>query len=164
MKQNILIIGGVMILLLVSLTYLYPKLTQPPKPTEFGDVVITAEHTGCFGPCPIYKLTIYGDGRVMYEGQEHVNVAGKQTSQIPKDKVKELVNEFYRINFFSLKDNTYTDEGCFLDAGSVITSITIAGKTKRINDYHGCPAPKELRELEAKIDELVNSKQWVEKQ
>lgn len=161
MKQKILIIGGVIILLLVSLIYLYPQLTQPPKPTEFKDVVITLETTACFGPCPIYKLTIYGDGRVVYEGEEYVNVAGKQTSQISKDKVKELVDEFYRINYFSLKNNTFTHEKCFLDAGSVITSITINGKTKTINDYHGCPSPKKLRELEVKIDEIANSKRWI---
>lgn len=165
MKQKFLIIGGVIILLLVSLIYLYPQLTQPPKPTEFEDVVITLESTGCFGPCPIYKLTIYGDGKVVYEGKEYVNVAGKQTSQLSKDQVKELVDEFYRINYFSLKNNTYTEDSfllkCFLDAGSVITSITIDGKTKKINDYHGCPAPKKLRELEVKIDEITNSKRWI---
>ena len=43
MKQKFLIIIGIVVLLLVSYFYLYPKLVQPPKPTEYQNVVITLE-------------------------------------------------------------------------------------------------------------------------
>ena len=35
-----------------------------------NDTVITLERTACFGTCPIYTITIYGDGRVVYDGED----------------------------------------------------------------------------------------------
>ena len=40
------------------------------------EVVITLERTACFGVCPVYKLTIYGDGRVLYDGIRFVRTEG----------------------------------------------------------------------------------------
>ncbi len=165
MKQKILIIGGIIILLLISLIYFYPQLTQPPKPTNFENLVITLERTPCYGMCPVYKLKVFGDGTVVYEGERFVNVTGRQTSKISQDKIKELIDEFYRIGYFSLKES-YTEKcdirGCMqvTDLPTTITSITIDGKTKRVKNYFG--APEKLDELENKIDDMAHSKMWVE--
>lgn len=35
-------------------------------------VVITLQRTVCYGSCPEYKLTIFSDGRVLYEGIRNV--------------------------------------------------------------------------------------------
>ena len=50
--------------------------TPITNPTEnvFSDLVITLERTACHGTCPIYKLTIEGNGTVIYEGQDFVQV------------------------------------------------------------------------------------------
>ena len=153
MKQKILIIVGILALVAVSYFYLYPKLTQPPKPTEFKDVTITLERTGCFGTCPTYILSIYGDGRVVYNGKYFVKTKGIQNFQISQDKVRELVNEFYRIGYFSLQDKY---DAPVTDLPTTTTSITIDGKTKKVVNYYG--APKNLGELENKIDEITNTK------
>jgi hypothetical protein len=58
----------------------------------------------CFGTCPIYYLEINEDGKVIYRGYEYVNVTGERTSNIPVDKVKELVNQFNNSCYFNLKD------------------------------------------------------------
>jgi len=34
-----------------------------------------------------------------------VNVTGIQTAEISQDKIKELVDEFYKIDYFSLKES-----------------------------------------------------------
>ena len=34
---------------------------ETPTPDEISDVVITLERGPCFGACPVYKLTVYGD-------------------------------------------------------------------------------------------------------
>jgi len=157
MKQKFLIIIGIVVLLLVSyFSYLYPKLVQPPKPTEYPNVVITIERTPCFGTCPDYKMTINGDGRVVYEGESFVKITGTQTTQLSQDKIKQLVDEFHQVDYFSLKDE-YTAH--ITDLPTTITSITIDGKTKKVVNYYG--APKKLGELENKIDEITNSKNWV---
>lgn len=156
MKQKILVTAGIVILLIGFLVYFYPQLTQPPKPTEFPDVVITLKRTACFGTCPVYKLTVSGDGKVVYEGTSFVNVTGIQNSQISQEQIKELIDAFYAINYFALEDKY---DASITDMPTTITSITIDGKTKKVVNYYD--APKKLVELENKIDEITNSKQWV---
>ena len=134
--------------------------TQTPVPNDLDDVVITLERTVCFGVCPEYKLTIYGNGTVVYEGRRFVRIEGKRTTTIGEDKVKQLLSEFERIDYFSL-DDSY-EEFMATDMPSAYTSLTIDGKTKTVRHYHGdFSAPEELTELEDKIDEVINSDQWV---
>ena len=133
-----------------------PETTPTPTPTDFADVIITMYRSVCFGACPVYSLTIYGNGTVVYEGEMYVNVIGKQTSEISQEKIQEIVDEFYRIDYFSL-DDVYDEP--ISDIQHKITSIRINGKYKSI--YNRWGAPMELNELENKIDEITNSKQWV---
>ena len=128
-------------------------------------VVITMERTACYGTCPVYTLMVKGDGTVIYDGKDFVKVKGKQITNISKDKIKQLVEEFYEIDYFSFEDSyTYkvNDDGSrtvVQDLPTTKTSITIEGKTKSVDNYYG--APEKLKALEDKIDEMCNSKKWV---
>ena len=124
------------------------------------DVVITLERTACFGTCPVYSLTINGDGTVVYEGKDFVVVKGKVETTITQEQIDELISEFEKADYFSLSDN-YT-ERTITDAPTVITSISISGKSKAIEHYHGdFSAPEKLREMEDRIDGIVDSNQWI---
>ena len=134
--------------------------TPTTSPTEnvFSDLVIMMERTACHGTCPIYKLTISGDGNVIYQGQDFVQVKGEQTASLSPAQIQDLVSAFEQANFFKLTDYTHEDT---TDSPSVITSITLNGKTKTVNHYYGdSSAPQALFDLESKIDEITNSKQW----
>jgi hypothetical protein len=79
-----------------------------------------------------------------------------------------LMADFDRVKFFSLEDNYSHDrrvcDEVWTDNPSAITSIRINGKSKTVNHYYGCrgpKAPKELTELEDKLDEIVNTAQWL---
>jgi (2Fe-2S) ferredoxin len=120
--------------------------------------MITLERTACLGTCPIYKLSIYGDGRVIYEGIRFVKIEGTVTTTISEEKIKQLVTEFQSIDYFSLNDSY--EEFNATDMPSAMTSLTVGGKTKTIRHYHGdFSAPKKLTELENKIDHIVFSDQ-----
>ena len=131
--------------------------------------VITLERTACFGTCPIYKLEIFADGQVVYEGKDFVRRKGKVQGRMTKAAVQQLVREFNRINYMSL-DDEYISEGpnCpewWTDSPSAVTSINWKGRKKTIRHYHGCRGAKvldQLTALETKIDQLANTKRWVE--
>ena len=129
-----------------------------------AQTMITLERTACFGACPVYSLTIHGDGTVEYDGRQHVKVTGTQTAQLTTGQVKELVDAFTNADYFDLQDE-YTAP--ISDIPSVITSFAQDGKSKTIKNYGGCmsdspvKAPQVLCELEIKIDEVTNSAQWV---
>jgi len=133
---------------------------KPSIPDDINDAVITLERGPCFGACPVYRLTVYGDGRVIYEGIRFVKIEGTRTTTVSEEKVRQLVGEFYAVDYFSLNDEyTHADA---TDMPSATTSITIGGKTKTVIHYHGdFSAPDELTALEDKIDEIVSTRQWV---
>src|SRR5271154_6199053 len=127
--------------------------------------VVTLERTTCLGTCPSYKLMIFGDGTVNFEGRRFVRVKGPAQSKISPALVESLIKDFIDINYFDLRDDYITiknpdgTESFVTDLPTTITSLTLAGKHKRVVDYVG--APNRLRELENRIDSVVNSKRWV---
>jgi hypothetical protein len=125
-------------------------------------------------PCPFYKLTISADGTVQLEPKQYTKtqiVSGKIIkSQISQQQLKQIISEFEKTNFYSLNRISENGPGSARDCpqhGSddvtAITSITLNGKTKRLEHYHGCKGTEtltKLTNLENKIDEVVNIKQW----
>ncbi len=122
-------------------------------PTDLNKVTIKLERTACFGACPIYSVSIFGDGTVHYEGIRFVQTNGTKTYEISSDEVKKLVIMIYGINYFSLNDR-YDAEAT--DMPAAITTVMIDNEKKSIYNY-GNAGPKTLEELEQKIDEITNS-------
>jgi len=139
-----------------------------PSTQPYSDLVVTMQRGLCYGTCPVYRLTIHGDGNVDYEGILYVAIQGPRSTKISSDEIQELIGAIENAAFFSLKDE-YVAYG--KDLPSVTLSITIDGRSKSI--WHSpaldCSgkldnAPRELCELESKIDEIVNSDQWVDQE
>ena len=157
MKQYL---SAVAILIAVIMIAAGCTWAKTPMSEELEGVKIMLERTECFSTCPVYKLTIYGDGRVVYEGIRFVQVEGIIKATISEDKIKQLVLEFKRLDYFSL-DSSY-EEFNATDMPSAITSYTVNGKTKTVRHYHGdFSAPKQLTQLENRIDKIVGSEPWV---
>jgi len=120
--------------------------------------------------CPSYKLTIFADGRVVFEGREYVKAKGMTKGRISEEKLRQLISEFKKVNYFSLRD-TYqpSDNGCpgfVTDMPSANSSIEINGRKKAISHYLGCREqggdfPLQLVSLENKIDEIVGTGKWL---
>ena len=157
MKKGLVAIAILIALMLIAVGC---ARTRTPTPSNFDEVVITLERTVCFGACPEYRLTVYGNGTVVYEGKRFVRLEGKRTTAISEEKIRQLLSEFNKIDYLSLNDSY--EELMATDMPSAYTSLTADGKIKTIRHYHGdFSAPKELIELEDKIDEIVNSNQWI---
>jgi len=134
--------------------------TSSAVSTGSSFTMITLERTPCFGRCPVYKVSIYGDGTVRYDGKEYVKVKGGQTRIISPEQVRQLRAEFEQASYFSFKENY--DTITFTDAPLAITSATIDGRTKRVRHYLGDgTAPRELTVLEERIDEVSGAREWV---
>lgn len=142
---------------------------------EYSDLVITLERTMCFGSCPAYSLTIYGNGIGVYEGKFFVMVEGIQEFKLTKKQISLLVEAFEEAEYFSLEDYYSI---AVTDMPSVTTSITFQGKSKLVYHYAWCidyetvtipegqprdAAPQALCALEDRIDEIINVTQWTGK-
>jgi len=160
-KFNLKNLSFVFLFLLSTLAFFGFSANVEAQKKSDSEVLITIERGACYGTCPIYSAQISGDGTVIYSGIENVKVKGKKRFKIPKAKVQELVKAFESINYFSLKDKYETDENGMriADLPPVTTSISLKGKTKKV--IHNYGAPKELRELENKIDEAADLKKLI---
>ena len=160
LRKKIAIVGILLLVVIILLGIFSPNLKKfiikTPIPEDLNDVVITLHRSVCFGTCPEYSLTIYGNGTIIYMGKEYVNVTGERVYNISQEEVQLLVNEFIEINYFALEDRY---SSLITDAPSTTTSIIINGKRKSIYRYIG--GPKELKDLENKIDKVVDSKQFI---
>lgn len=116
---------------------------------------------------PDYSLTIYEDGRVVYEGRANVEVMGKVEDSIDDNRFRMLLTAFKESGFLSFNDN-YTADG-MPDSPYAVTSFSVAGenneiRTKKVTHCYGdTSAPENLTYLENKIDEVVGSEKWVGK-
>ena len=135
-------------------------MAVPMAAQEENEVRLTLERGACFGTCPVYTVTIYADGTVVFEGQRFVESEGKQTGMIGPDIVDRLVSIFEDAGYFTWNDE-YTQMQV-TDLPYVTTSVTRDGETKRIVRYEGDDsAPIALVYLERWIDEIANTSQWV---
>lgn len=127
--------------------------------TEAKEVAITLERGACLGVCPVYSLTVYTDGTVVFNGENHTTVEGEQTIQIDPDVVENLIAGFEEAGYFDWEDEYV--EMTVSDLPYVTTSVTRDGETKTIRRYTGdTSAPLALPYLELWIDLATYSSQW----
>jgi len=130
---------------------------QEVKKLKKNTLVITIERETCRGFCPAYKMTVFGDGTVEYEGKRNVDNIGQFQKKISKGKVQELLKAFQEANYMSL-ENEY-DDPSIADAVAVFTSIKFIdkadGKEKTKSIKNRVKGPEALTKLQDKIDSIV---------
>ena len=150
------------------------------------DATVMLARTGCSpGTCPTYKVTVRADGTVLSEGpifwldyQESRNTT-PTTTHISQDEVRQLLREFLRIDYFSIKAECGVREfrgiqgpenfkcaNCSANQQSTVTAITINRKYKTIEHYYGCGGTEtltNLTDLEQKFAEIVNIRQRLDR-
>ncbi len=112
--------------------------------------IFTLEKTLCYGTCPTYKVVVFENDSLTYEGTKFVAKEGNISKKLPKGTVNQLVEKFRGVNFFKFQ-NQYTSS--VTDFPTTYISFTDRGITKKIMDYY--KAPDSLKQLETLISDLV---------
>lgn len=143
---------------------IFPR-TRPPADRPFpkasaADTEISIEHTVCFGSCPIYTVTIAGDGRVTYDGGFHVAFAGRVEEQVDPAAVAALIEQFRAAQFFGLEDRY---EAPVTDLPSTVLRLRLGKAEKTVVDYAGLydGMPPSVIALERAVETLARSARWV---
>ena len=132
------------------------------------NTVITLQRGACEKRCAVYKIVVFADGTLIYDGQYYVHRIGLVLDKVDVAAIRRLIEDFQAINYFNLEDEYgyRSEEGCssiLSDAPVAITSIVTGGKSKSIIHHHRCvgPIPGQLTHLEDKIDTLANTVRWI---
>ena len=140
--------------------------TRPERPIPFPEIrdwkslKITLVRTDCFGPCPVYKVEISGDGTIAYRGYRFVAAKGWRHAKTSAEAVRDLYARFKKADFYWLY-NEYAAP--VTDLPSYHTSISFDGRTKQVMDYGGSAIgmPIDVRDLENQIDSVAGTEKWV---
>ncbi len=127
---------------------------------DIENAVITLDRGPSFSSSPGYRLTLHGDGTVVYEVDDFVKGKRVEREKIPQAKIRELIDEFVAAGYFFLLES-YSEIEVTCQSW-ITTSIAIGARHKSITRYAGdLSAPKALCELENRIDEIADSGQWI---
>ena len=116
---------------------------------------IEMSKTACFGGCPVFEFTLTGAGQATYNGIRFTEKEGKFTRNFERAITDSLFHAFLEANFWDF-DDEYTAE--VTDLPTTFLTLTHGDRNKRIKMYY--EVPEALRELEKKVDELANAKDW----
>lgn len=140
-------------------------------------LLISLQRTACYGSCPDYKVTIDGEGNVVfatrpplddgdaavhreYSHSTGVRVSGTHGTVVSKAEVAKLLDKFRAADFFSLRDE-YTAE--VTDNPTYILSIDTGNGSKTVVDYVGDKVgmPPVLTALQDAVDKTAGTDRWI---
>ena len=156
--------------LILSVCACATRSNVPPPPDSAitpsaGPYAVTLYRSPCSAGCPVYDVSVTSDGVVRYEGRDGVLRRGAEDARIPQARVDALTRELEGAGYFKFASRYRPSErvcGRYVpDAPTVITSVTVGDRSKRIEHDHGCgSAPMALKVLESRIDEVLGTERW----
>lgn len=100
--------------------------------------------TGCYGTCPAYKVTLRGDGRVVWRGDEFVDVRQKRVSSVPEGQIQQLRDAFVQYDILAISQDDL-DDACqqrVTCQSRAQLSVTVGGEQFTLKHDHGCSQPE----------------------
>ncbi|HEX7340139.1 MAG TPA: DUF6438 domain-containing protein [Rhodanobacteraceae bacterium] len=137
-----------------------PAEHQSLPDVPLKDVHIALTRSTCYGFCPDYRVDVYGNGRVVYDGKRFVDIPGKHSWQIPANDVARLVHLARTLDIWSMQPSYFAH---VTDMPGYSLTLTFGNKTHHINDYAGqmVGMPKAVTRFEDAVDHLSRADQWV---
>jgi hypothetical protein len=134
----------------------------PAPDAASKNTLVTLERSPCFGTCPVYRVSLSGDGTVAFVGTRFVSREGTTTTRVAPDRVERLVRSLEAAGYFALADEYVAEAPACgryaTDAPTVTTSVRAGGRSKTVRHDHGCAgAPAALTRLERLIDSVAGT-------
>jgi hypothetical protein len=169
----------VVVSLLISACHAEPEKSEPAsagrarlvtsdslKLLERADSVVL-ERSRCFPGCAAYRVSISRNQVVHFESRTPGD-SGRSTTDTLKQQgeFRSVILAAQSIYFFNLPESIASNEQACGPRSSESPSATVtvffAGGSRKVEDYLGCAwSPAGLRELQASIDRIANTKRWV---
>ncbi len=118
---------------------------------------ISIEKTPCYGTCPIYTMSIDGDGRALLRSGDFMDEAGFFYATLQADSVSSIFRHAKACDWDSY-DTTYMNQ--YLDFPSTIVRFSIHAKDTVTVQYNTINAPAELRLLGNRLELLQAQMDW----
>ena len=138
-------------LLLVGLAFFACK-TQKNNTLAPSVPFVSLQTGGCFGYCPVFKLTATTSGQVRYEGQRFVKKEGRDSFLLTPAELAQLRSKVTAVNLWQYPDRIQSD---IMDAPSATLTAYDGTRSKSVVGSIDRPAP--LLELENMLKDLAEA-------
>ncbi len=128
-----------------------------PLYAQNADFSVTLKRTSCLGFCPEYEVTIWGNGRVRYEGHYYVRIEGVRKRTIPISDAQKLLRRLQDLQFFQWEEA----KGACLDLPEVHITASLGSQRRHV--LEGCNQPGKILDLAEEIDKIAGTERWVNK-
>lgn len=131
-----------------------------------SSLIASLERGPCRGSCPVYKVEVFGDGRVRFDGKQHVGTLGVKTGTTTTTAIQDFMRSVSASEFASA-DTSYVmgSAKCgqyYTDLPMAALSIKVGGRMKTVQHDPGCQgAPKFLGILEFQLDTTARTASWI---
>ena len=126
---------------------------------KFQEIIL--KRGPCYGPCPVYSVTIHNDGSVEWKGDLFVKEEGPRTWSISQKKIDALDKAIDKVKFMELRDK-YDEYEVTDHPDATITVKFKEGTKKKVYHYFGdSSVPRVLEWLEIKIDKIAGTEPYV---
>jgi hypothetical protein len=122
---------------------------------EHDSLLFTMQRTPCLGTCPVYKLEVYTDGYVKYNGRNYVDLMGVYTGYLKPEQINKVNQLFIDADFYSFKDQ-YVDYR--LDIPATIIEYNSVNGYKKVEA--STEIPRNFRVLVSELELLIEEIDW----
>lgn len=124
---------------------------------KYRESSVSLESTPCFGSCPVYDLTIFGNGDAVLNNKEFANPPGTFSAKADPKLINDLFKSFKKLDWDTVKDEYPTN---YSDMPDKILMFKHGKTDRRIVIRGGSEHPPILDSLVNKVSMLRNSLGW----
>jgi TonB family protein len=114
---------------------------------------VSLRRSGCYGTCPSYEITLFGNGHIRWKGDAFVEAIGERTYSIDRVVAEQILKRFRSSEVLSLCGE-YSRS--VTDSASTLTEIAVSNIRKSIHDY-ASSSPPWFQGLLADLDSATQS-------
>ncbi|MCB9752116.1 MAG: hypothetical protein H6713_19295 [Myxococcales bacterium] len=123
-------------------------------------LLVSLERTSCYGWCPVYRVAVYEDGVLEFEGEHFVLRSGLHVDRVTPAQLAALREITARARVAELADRYVRRD--YTDMPSIITVVRLGSGYKQVRHYFGdTSAPARLIQLEEEIDRVVEIERFI---
>ncbi len=132
--------------------------TEQTTENKYQQDWVRLTRSGCFGTCPIYIVTIYGNGIVKYEGIRHTDKIGMFIGRMDPQKFDGIIKKMKEVAFLEMEDMYQAPVS---DMPGITVFLHFGDIEKQVMENGD--APRELKEFQKYLDDIVSEiEEWKE--
>lgn len=122
------------------------------------ELLASIKKTACYGKCPVFEAKVYSNGRVLFEGKEHVDKVGLFEAKVDEEWIADVKTYAISLGFFSMKEFFPDKTDNIPDLPNTITYFRHKEDENTVTNNHN--APVQLTKIENFLLQKLEALEW----